>query len=84
MIRVTVDLVPHGEEDGKKVIGILEIWNNATGTSEKGNYCFRISEESEPNIWLCGKISGFPRLQSQSWHLIYLCLKNILEEKQTQ
>lgn len=38
MIRCTIELIPHGQEDRKRVIGCVEIANDATGTNEVGNY----------------------------------------------
>ncbi len=38
MIRVTVELVPIGNEAQKKVIGVMHIANDASGTSSEGNY----------------------------------------------
>lgn len=41
MLRVTVEVVPLGDEDQKKVLGVIRIGNDATGTHEYGNYVVR-------------------------------------------
>lgn len=38
MLRCTIELVPFGDESRKRVIGLVEIANDATGTHEIGNY----------------------------------------------
>lgn len=38
MIRVSIELVPHGVEERKRRIGTVEIWNDGTGTNARGNY----------------------------------------------
>lgn len=37
MIRCTIDMVPHGDEERRRTVGIVEI-ANVGGTSEIGNY----------------------------------------------
>jgi hypothetical protein len=38
MIRCTIELLPGGSEERKRVIGCVEIANDATGTAQVGNY----------------------------------------------
>ena len=45
MIRVTVELVPFGDEEKKKTIGIMNIANDGTGTKEFGNYDARLEDD---------------------------------------
>ena len=60
MIRVTVELVPYGVEDYKKVIARMKIVNNATGNKNFGNYNYEIMDE-DGHI-TSGIYSGFPRV----------------------
>lgn len=46
MIRVTVELVPFGDENKAKVIGSMRIWNDLTGDREISNYGVSLTEES--------------------------------------
>ena len=38
MLRCTIELVPHGDESRKRIIGLVEIANKGTGTLAVGNY----------------------------------------------
>lgn len=38
MLRITVELVPHGVEYLSRTLSIVEIVNDGTGTPELGNY----------------------------------------------
>ena len=40
MIRITVELVPHGDESRARVLAHGIIANDGTGTLERGNYNF--------------------------------------------
>ena len=42
MIRCTIELVPQGVEDLKKVIGLIEICNDGTGNDSIGNYVVKL------------------------------------------
>lgn len=55
MIRVIVELVPHGQEEFKRTINVLEIANTGKGNSEVGDYKWR---------WWGEKLSGTPTARS--------------------
>lgn len=38
MIRVTIELIPFGDENCKKKLGMIEIANDASGNTYMGNY----------------------------------------------
>lgn len=38
MLRVTIELVPFGDEARAEVVDVIEIVNDGTGTIEVGNY----------------------------------------------
>lgn len=38
MLRITVELIPHGRIHKKRTLGVLEISNDGTGSHERGNY----------------------------------------------
>ena len=74
MLRVILELVPHGNESLKTTVGTLEIANNRTGTPEVGNYDFSltgfeadkragvIKDAAVHNmLWCSGKLNGFKR-----------------------
>ena len=82
MLRITVDLFPHGDKNKKQTLGILEIWNDGTGTEENGNYKFWISKANTTTIvkWR-GAVQNFKRLEESVWRLLYLSLKQIFGDK---
>jgi len=79
MIRVTVELVPFGEESQKKVIGTMKIINDATGSREMGNYKYSIQNEAGDTVE-SGVYKGFPRAL-RIWRLIQEIFRIIPKEK---
>lgn len=47
MIRVTVELLPYGYEEGKVMIASGTITNDGTGTLELGNYRARFESDGK-------------------------------------
>ena len=82
MIRVTVELVPHGIEGRKKHLGTAEIWNDATGNLATGNYGYRLSRRGQPNSdWKSGEVKGFPRKRLGGWDLLFRALRNAVADR---
>lgn len=80
MLKVTIELWPHGDEERKRTLGTIDIWNDATGTHEVGNYTVRLSKELDQvkkkgGAWRKGKVTGFARLKKGPYDLLYLALK---------
>ena len=70
MLRLTLELLPHGSETAKSTVGVLEIYNDLTGTHEAGNYVFNLTgvpdKAGHPaavknQLWCGGKMKGFKR-----------------------
>ena len=40
-LRVTIELIPRGDESRKRKVAIVDIENDGTGTRERGNYIVR-------------------------------------------
>ena len=80
MLRITVELVPFGDEINKKKIGEMVLAN--TGSNEDGTCSYSAWTEadshSEPAMF--GKIKSFNRTQSV-WELLRLMLEAIRLEK---
>jgi hypothetical protein len=56
MLRITIELLVHGDESKKKTLGVAEIWNNLSGNLSGGNYNFRIFKKgSSKTIWKSGE-----------------------------
>lgn len=75
MLYVRIELWPHGNKAASEVIGEAYIANDGTGTSERGNYNFKILGKRERILKIkASRVMDFPR---QSYHVWYL-LKRIL------
>ena len=89
MLRITVELVPFGDETRAEVIGTATIANDGTGTEHSGNYRARIHRFSrgknrrELTPMRC-RVRGFSRLAHGPWDLLYLVLKEALHPKHTE
>jgi hypothetical protein len=81
MIKITIELWPLGFEKDKEILGVMEIWNNASGTRTRGNYGFKILEKGRTSVWKSGDVLRFPRKRLGSWDLLYRCLKQVLYER---
>lgn len=81
MLRVTVELVPYGDESKKKQIGQMVIANDSSGDSSKASYQAWTAADAwskEPARF--GKLSGYDRSQSV-WELVRLVLEAVRLEK---
>lgn len=71
MLYVRVELWPHGNRDAAKVIGESYIANDGTGTSERGNYNFRILGKGGRTLKTkVDRVIDFPRQSYHVWHLL--------------
>lgn len=74
-LRVTVELIPHGDESRKRVVGRLYIENTGTGTREIGNYRYELEgqvaeEDGAVDTWRApNKLDGFYRRKGY-WSLV--------------
>jgi len=79
MIRCTIELLPYGDEEKKRSLGVIEIINEKTGDQCTGNYKVnlqKISEYGESlSISKSGTVSGFKRLESDVFYLLAHALK---------
>lgn len=77
MLRITITLVPHGNESRAKVLHTGEIWNDGSGTRGSGNYGYRFSQRNRTNVvWREGKLKGFERLRKGCWQILLACLSD--------
>ena len=73
MIRVTVDLVPFGEEDNSKTIGKFVLANDGKGDVDYSDYVFVYSDDLDGERE--GTVKNFKRSEG-IWKLISECLSN--------
>ncbi|MCI0354301.1 MAG: hypothetical protein L0099_04560 [Acidobacteria bacterium] len=77
MLRVTVELVPFGEEAQKRKIAEAVIYNDGTGTPLVGNYVAGFCESG----WIGSvEIHGHERRQTV-WALVHAALTKLLKGK---
>ena len=75
MIRVTIELLPAGNESRKRHLGTVDIANDGTGTRGLGNYNVRLSRRGNPDsTWKTERINGFRRLKFGAYELLLLAL----------
>jgi hypothetical protein len=83
VIRVTVELVPHGDESRARVLARGTITNDGTGTFQRGNYRFWLSQSGRPNTATReGAVTNFPRQAKNVWHLLAQCLNTAFGPKE--
>ncbi len=75
MIRVTVELLPHGSESRKRQLGIIEIVNDNSGDEATGNYSGRLYAEYTAASGRMGYVTGFHRQSQSVWSLVGSFLK---------
>lgn len=75
MLRVTIELLPHGDETQAKIMGQATIANDATGDADWGNYTVALSTwHDPPRKWKTGRVIGFARKRLGPWDLLFRAL----------
>jgi hypothetical protein len=81
MLRITIELLPHGSEAKKRYLGTIEIANTG-GTPTRGNYRVRLSKRDKPNqVWKEAQIANFPRRRLGAYDLLYRALAAVVGER---
>lgn len=75
MIRVTIELLPHGDPTNPRKLGVLEIANEGTGTTELGNYAGTLHAEYTGPDGRKGRVTSFNRKNQSVWSLVGAFLK---------
>lgn len=85
MLRVTIDLIPRGDESRKKTLATADIWNDGTGSVTTGNYGATLfvhqTADGKPKKWRTAFVNGFPRISRGPWDLLQLVLKDALKNR---
>lgn len=84
MLRITIELWPRGWADNKRTIATMDVWNDGTGTEDRGNYSYRIyrggyTGRPNPRLGKQGKLLNYPRLSYPVWELIRRILNGVKE-----
>lgn len=63
MLKVTIEYHPHGEFAKRSTVVAMDIWNDGTGTNERGNYKYRIdlTKDRHHSRTLLGRVTNFRR-----------------------
>lgn len=83
MVRVTIELDAHGLGDSVRMLGVMEIVNDGTGTGEFGNYTYTLSHAGKffgkrSGPFKKGRVKNFKRTLSP-YRLVCRCLKDAME-----
>lgn len=87
MIRVTIEMLPFGDDRRAYVMARGIIHNKGTGTRARGNYGAAISKVShyrplKAGGWLRkGEIKDFPRTRLGVWDLLYRSLRELVGDR---
>ena len=79
MLRITIELIPHGVEEAKRTLTTAEIWNTSGATDENsGNYSFKLMDcgRLHSRTFRQGSVEGFPRKKMTAWSLLKRVLNN--------
>jgi hypothetical protein len=83
MIRVTIELLPFGSEEGRKHLGTIEIANDGTGTVDCGNYMVRQAKAgARRQEWKRGVVKDFPRRLRGPYDLLFRALAATVGSRQ--
>ena len=75
MIRVTVEMIPHGIESERYTLGSMEIANDGSGTTSSGSYDGVLHAEYTSEDGRHGRVVSFNRQNQSVWSLIGAFLK---------
>lgn len=78
MLRLTLDLFPHGEESNQETLGVIEIVNDGTGTDDIGNYKIFFTDK-DGNQTELDRVLGHKRPQKNgAWVVCREAMKIVL------
>lgn len=75
MIRITVQLLPKGDEARARTLGSMDIVNDGTGSEELGNYDATLHAEYTPPEGRKARVINFRRQRQSVWTLVGAVLK---------
>jgi hypothetical protein len=88
MIRVTIEMIPHGREARARHMATIEIANDNSGTVETGNYTAELSKVNRlgrvrvhPHLWKRARVVNFPRGRLTVYDLLFRVLQEAVGER---
>ena len=84
-LRVTIEIVPYGDEARKEKLAEIEITNNLKGTTENGNYDVVAKLKCVFKDWKEVKVSNIKGIErGDCLHTAIECLKKVLRKKKDE
>ena len=77
MLKITIEVLPHGKKANRKVLGNATIINDSTGDEEIGNYDATVLGASPV------RVEGFKRSDGV-WKLLYKVLQEVYKDGSIQ
>lgn len=77
MLKVIIQLLPHGDASRARTIGEMEI-ANVGGDQHTGEYAVRLFQRGSQRVWRKGSVTGFKRLSRGAYDLVFQALANIV------
>lgn len=75
MLRITIELLPGGNESRAQHKGTCYIANDLSGDDVRGNYKVFLSKAGQPKqVWKQGRVEGFPRKRLGAFDLLFRAL----------
>ena len=80
MIKVKIELWPHGSEENKQELASANIWNDGTGNQQHGSYGYELFGKSGHRV-ASGKVKEFKRKEYTVWWLVAAIMKVVYYHK---
>lgn len=79
MLRITIEMLPKGDDSKAYTVAQGVIANDGTGDLATGNYVYGFSGQAkrpghDPGIRTSGRLEGFSRRRHNAWELLRRCL----------
>ena len=82
MIRITIEMLPGGREEGKRILASGLIWNDGTGSKYLGNYKYHLQKKTGRSA-KHGRVINFQRRSKDEWELLKLVLDDYLNRSES-
>lgn len=84
MLRILIEMWPHGDESKRYTLGEGFI-ANVGGSHSTGNYDVRLMKSpvyaKTTGVWKKGTVEGFPRLRLGPWDLLLRALRSTVGDR---
>lgn len=87
MMRITIEMIPGGDEAKAQTLGVAEITNLGTGDHDLGNYEVLIFKSrtysTTAGIWKRARVFRFPRSSRRlgPWDLLFRALRGAVGDR---